>query len=66
MCLNKAHISERKFREILKCFAEDETAFKSVKYSGVNRNTVNILFQLIHQRIVKISVASTPGIESLK
>ncbi|MCB9789787.1 IS1595 family transposase [Candidatus Nomurabacteria bacterium] len=58
--LNRAHISEPKFREILKYFSEDETASKTAKYSGVNRNTVNRLFQLMRQRIVEISLASTP------
>jgi hypothetical protein len=38
--LNKAHISERKFREILKYFAEDETASKTAKYSGISRKTI--------------------------
>ena len=58
--LNRAHISERKFREILKYFAEDETASKTSKYSRVSRNSVNKLFHKIRIRIAKISVASTP------
>jgi len=58
--LNRAHISERKFREILKYFAEDETASKTSKYSGVSRNSVNKLFHKIRVRIAKVSVASTP------
>jgi len=58
--LNRAHISERKFREILRYFAEDETASKTSKYSGVSRNSVNKLFHKIRIRIAEISVASTP------
>ena len=58
--LNKAHISERKFREILMYFSEDETASKTAKYSKVNRNTINRIFHLMRQRIVEISLASTP------
>jgi len=58
--LNKAHISERKFREILKYFAEDETATKASKYSRVNRNTVNRLYYLFRVRIAQMSVAHTP------
>ncbi|MFH1543617.1 MAG: IS1595 family transposase, partial [Patescibacteria group bacterium] len=38
--LNKAHISERKFREILRFFTEDETASKTAKYSGISRNSI--------------------------
>ena len=58
--LNRAHISERKFREILRYFSEDETATKTAKYSNVNRKTVNRLFYKIRLRIAEISVASTP------
>ena len=58
--LNRAHISERKFREILKYFAEDETATKTAKSSKVDRKTVNKLFQKLRVRIAEISVASTP------
>lgn len=58
--LNRAHISERKFREILKYFAEDETTSKASKYSGVSRNSVNKLFHKIRVRIAELSVASTP------
>lgn len=58
--LSRAHISERKFRDILKYFVEDETASKTAKYSGVNRNTINRLFKLMRRRIVEISLSSTP------
>jgi transposase len=58
--LSKAHISERKFREILMYFAEDETASKTSKYSKVNRKTINRLFSKFRQRIVEISLAATP------
>lgn len=58
--LNRARISERKFREILMYFSEDETATKAAKYSGVNRNTINRMFKLMRQRIVEMSVSSTP------
>jgi hypothetical protein len=37
-------ISERKFRELLRYFCEDETALKTSKYTGLNRNTVNRVF----------------------
>jgi len=58
--INKAHISERKLREILRYFAEDETATKTAKYSGVSRNSINKLFHKIRVRIVEISLADTP------
>lgn len=58
--LNRAHISERKFRQILMYFCEDETASKTSKYSGINRATINRLFQKFRIRIAKISVYATP------
>jgi len=58
--ISKAHISERKFREILKYFSEDETATKTAKYSGISRKTINNIFQKMRLRIAEISVASTP------
>ncbi len=56
------HILERKFREILKYFCEDETASKTAKYSGINRNTVNRIFQKLRIRIVEKSIANTPSL----
>ena len=58
--INRAHITTRKFREILMYFCEDETASKTAKYSKINRNTVNRIFDLLRKRIVKISLESTP------
>ena len=58
--LTRAHISERKFREVLGYFAEDETATKIAKYVGLNRKTINNLFYKFRQRIVSISIANTP------
>lgn len=58
--LNRARISERKFRDILMYFCEDETATKTARYSKVNRNTVNRLYHLFRLRIVQISLASVP------
>ncbi len=58
--INKAHITERKFREILMYFAEDESASKTAKYTKISRKTINTLFHKIRIRIAKISVSSTP------
>ena len=60
--INKAHISERKFREILRYFSEDETASKTAKYARVNRKTINRLFSKFSKRIVKLSLANTPDL----
>lgn len=58
--INKAHISEPKFREVLRFFAEDETASRASKYSGISRKTINRLYALFRLRIVVISLSSTP------
>lgn len=58
--VSRAPISERKFREILKYFSENETASKTARYSGVNRNIINRFFKIMRKRIVEISVASKP------
>ncbi|HSQ97914.1 MAG TPA: IS1595 family transposase [Rickettsiales bacterium] len=39
-----SHISERKFKEILKCFSLDLTAENSSKFTNISRNTVNKYF----------------------
>ncbi len=44
-------LSERKFREIIKCFAADLTAVQIAHLTGVNRNTVNLYLQRIRERI---------------
>ena len=58
--IKRAHISGRKFRDILRYFSEDETASKTARYTRVSRKTVNVLFQKLRRRIVKISLANTP------
>jgi DNA-binding protein Fis len=45
-------------------YCEDETATKTAKYTGVNRNTINKLFDKFRQRIAEISIANTPELES--
>ena len=55
-----AHISERKFREILMYFTGDETAEKCAAYTKLNRNTVNRIYKLLRIRIAEVSIANTP------
>ncbi len=52
------HISERKFRTILKCFSEDCTATTTASLTGVSRPTINRVFSLLRHRIVEMSIAS--------
>jgi transposase-like protein len=50
-----AHISERKFREITKCFAMDFTAHNTAEITNISRNTINKYYNKIRERIVLLS-----------
>jgi transposase-like protein len=58
--INRTHISEGKFREILRYFCTDQTAAETAEFSGISRNTINNLYQKFRLRIAKISVANAP------
>ncbi len=48
------HFSERKFREILKCFCNDITATQASNLTNLNRNTINRIYTLIRKRIFEL------------
>lgn len=48
---NHSHISEKKFREILKYFSLDFTATNTSKITGISRNTINKIFNEIRQHL---------------
>ena len=45
--LKRAHVSERKFRQILRLFSEDLTATRISRILTINRNTVNRYVNII-------------------
>lgn len=49
--IKHSHISEKKFREILKYFCLDETANKTSIYTKISRNTINKIYDKIRQKI---------------
>ena len=49
---NRSHISERKFRQILKLFCKDYTAFAVSDSTGISRITINKLYALFRKRIL--------------
>jgi transposase-like protein len=51
-----AHISEVKFRRVLKCFCEDIPATSTANLSAINRNTVQRIFTLLRDRIVDMAI----------
>lgn len=50
----RGRISEEKFRDFLRLFCLDLTATQIAKITGLNRNTINRLMQLIRQRMAQI------------
>ena len=51
---NRSHISERKFRQILKLFCKDYTAFAVSDSTGISRITINKLYALFRKRILSV------------
>ena len=51
-----SHISEVKFRKVLKCFCEDISATSTANLSAINRNTVQRIFTLLRDRIVDMAI----------
>ena len=52
---NRSRISEKKFREVLRCFCADLTAIQIANFTNLNRNTINKILSLIRERILLIS-----------
>ena len=53
------HFSKRKFRLVLKLFAEDLTAVQAAEITGLNRNTINLWFSRIRAKIYDMALHET-------
>lgn len=53
---NRSHISEAKFREILRCFALDLNAFETSRLTGVSHKSCRCIYSKLRQRIAKLAV----------
>ncbi len=53
--IKHTHISEIKFRQLLKLFCADLTATQISELLKINRNTVNRILQLLRERIFKLA-----------
>ena len=53
--INRSHISERKFREVLKLFCVDLEATKIAEITKISRVTVNAILMRIRIRIAKLA-----------
>jgi transposase len=51
-----SHISEPKFRQILKEFCLDSTAAETAKRTGVSRPTINVIYMLLRKRIYRLTL----------
>ena len=56
--LKRAHILERKFKELFKYFCSDFNATQTTQLSSVSRKTVNRLFGLFRKRIFTLTTQS--------
>jgi hypothetical protein len=55
-----SHISEAKFREIVKLFSVDLSASQIANLINLNRNTINRYLTLFRERIVEICKKDSP------
>lgn len=58
--VNRAKISEAKFREIVRLFSMDLTAIQIAELAGLNRNTVNRYLKGIRQRVAEYCTVTEP------
>ena len=62
--ISGAHISERKFREVLRYFAHDLPVLTAAKLCGLNYRTVHRLCELVRVRVVAQAVRESPSLLS--
>ena len=58
--IKQAHISENKFREVLKFFAEDFTVTQISKLTCISRFNINKLIQKIRHRVYLLATSENP------
>ena len=63
--VKRAHISERKFREVLKYFTEDLTVSKIARLACLNRNTMINIVQKIRIRIYELYLKENPLLKGI-
>jgi len=56
-----AHLSERKFKTILRGFCEDVEAIKIAELNNINRNTAHSLFKKFRERIYELALNEYPN-----
>ena len=51
-----AHVSEARFREVIRFFAADLTALTAAELSGLNYRTVHRIYSLMRERLVELAL----------
>lgn len=52
----RSHISERKFREIIRCFCLDVDAFKASELTGISHRSCKVIYGKLRLHIAKFTV----------
>ena len=58
--IKRSHLSEAKFRQLVKCFSLDLTALQTAEITALNRNTIDRIYGLIRQRMYERCLESFP------
>ena len=58
--IRRSHLTEAKFRQIVKCFSVDLAATQTAEKTGVNRKTIDRLYSLIRARIAEYNEETSP------
>jgi hypothetical protein len=58
--MRRSHLSERKFRELLRLFAADLNVVQMAEISGVSRQTVSALLARVRERQVRLAEEESP------
>jgi transposase len=56
----RTHISERKFKEILRYFSIDLEAIKIAELTGISRNSINKIMNALRRRLAEICEEESP------
>jgi len=56
----RSHLTEAKFRQIVKCFSLDLTAVQTAEMTTVNRKTIDRIYQLMRTRLVECCAQESP------
>ena len=60
--IRRSHLSEAKFRQLLKCFSLDLTATQTAEMTALNRKTVDRIYSLMRARISEYIRESSPEV----